>query len=278
MCKSLIMKASCTCWGILLILCSWLVEAAAPQRIVSLKPNITEILFAVGAGDRVVGVTTWCNYPAEASNLPKVADYIAPNLEKTLAVRPDLVIGSKENSLRQPVDRLETAGVRVALYPFDTVAATIGSIRDIGVLVGAEQAAQSLIARMHHALSTMRHTYGLLPEPRVLIVVGHTPLVAAGPHSFLGDLLDKAHAENIVTTTVTPYPHLTRETIIVRNPEVIIDLAGGMGEKDTHSWKSLSTVAAVRNQRIVVLSTDLFRPGPRLVEGLQTLAKAIHNR
>lgn len=258
----------------LLCVCGAVAEAA-PQRIVSLKPNITEILFAIGAGDRVVGVTTWCNFPPAAARVAQVADYLAPNLEKVLAQQPDLVIGSKENSMRQPLQRLEHAGIRVVLLPFDTVTATLQSIRTIGALVGMDTATTALLTRMHQSLSTLSHALGLLPEPRVLLLVGHAPFVAAGPASFVGDLLDRTHAQNVVTTTAVAYPRLSVETILARNPQVIIDIT--TGDAAPVDWAThLPHVEAVRTHRLHTVSADLLRPGPRLAEGLRHLAGAVH--
>lgn len=239
---------------------------AGPARIVSLKPNVTEILFAIGAGDRVVGVTTWCDYPPAAARLPKVADYVAPNVEQVLALHPDLAVGSMENALSQPVRQLESSGVRVALFPFDSLDATWASIRAIGAAVGAPAAADALVHRMREAMRTMRIAWGAAPTPRVLIAVGRRPLVAAGPRSFLGELLRWANGANVVTTTAVAYPRLSRETLLASNPDVLIDLGGGMGEPES-DWPG---------GRVQPLPTALFRPGPRLAEGLRALGGAVH--
>ncbi|MBI2345445.1 MAG: ABC transporter substrate-binding protein [Deltaproteobacteria bacterium] len=249
---------------------------ASPQRIVSLKPNITEILFAIGAGDRIVGVTTWCNFPPEAAALPKVADYIAPNVEKVLALQPDLVIGAQENSWRQSIDRLKSAGISVLLTSFDSIDTSFDSIRTIGEAVGAPTAAAALALRLKLAMDALTRTWQHAPTPRALVVVGHWPLVAAGPQSFIGALVAQAGGANIVTTRETAYPRPAMEMVLAKDPEVIIDLTSGMGESAVQWESTFPAVKAVQTGRIVTLPTDLFRPGPRLAHALQTLGCALH--
>lgn len=244
-------------------------EAAVPQRIVSLKPNITEILFALGAGDRVVGVTTWCTYPPEALVLPRVADYVAPNIEKTVALSPDLVLGSQENAARQPIERLQKMGINVVLLPFATPDATWGSIQGIGELLGTPAAGKNMADRLRFAIGLQERAWAMFDGPRVLIVVGSAPLIAAGPSSLIGNALQLANGENIVTATKIAYPRISKETIIEKGPDIIIDASDGMGEP-THTFKDLYGKEARH------ISIDLFRPGPRFVTGVQALGEAIH--
>jgi iron complex transport system substrate-binding protein len=249
--------------SVVCLLIVWAIPArlAAAQRIVSLKPNVTEILFAIGAGDRVVGVTRWCNFPPAAAALPKVADYLRPNIEAVLALEPDLLIASRENSIRRPVERLANQGIEILLLDFRTIDETLTSITHIGHAVGRDTAASHLVRQMRMALVPVTrdgHT-----RPRTLLLIDHHPLVAAGPSSLLGEMIERAGGTNVIAARHPPYPILGREHLLALQPELVIDVAHqGLGRSAT----DLSSHH---------LNMDHFRPGPRLVEGFTALRTTI---
>lgn len=247
------------------------------QRIVSLKPNITEILFALGAGNRVVGVTTWCNYPEAAKTLPKVGDYLRAFPEQVVAVRPDLMIGSQENSAAAPTLQLERMGIKTALFPFTTLDDTLQSIRAIGKLIGQEAAAEKLQRDLNQQLAQLRKAAGKAPATTALVVVGHRPLIVAGPQTFLGQLFPTLGLRNVIADGSLPYPQLNTETLLALNPAVILDLTMGTeaGEHDPF-WQRYPQLQAVRDGRVIAVNMDEFRAGPRLGEGLHHLAAQLH--
>lgn len=253
------------------------VTDAGPQRIVSLKPNITEILFALGAGDRVVGVTTWCNYPEAAKKLPKVGDYLRAFPEQVVAVRPDLIIGSQENSAKEPTLQLERLGLTTALFPFTTLDETLQSIRAIGTLIGQEATAEKLTRTLDQQLAQLRKGANRTPTTTALVVVGHRPLIVAGPQTFLSQLFPTLGLRNVIEAGSLPYPQLNTETLLALNPAVILDLTMGTeaGEHDPF-WQRYPQLQAVQAGRVFAVNMDEFRAGPRLGEGLHRLATQLH--
>jgi iron complex transport system substrate-binding protein len=254
---------------------------AAPSRIISLKPNITEILFALGAGDRVVGVTKYCDYPQEVKKLPKVADYTRPFVEPVIALKPDLVIGSKEESSRRSIIELQNIGIRVELFSFTTLQETIESIRLIGELVGKKERGDEIVGNMSEYIATLKKRWENSPRPKVLAAVGRRPLIVAGPKTYIGDILKIIGAQNVVTATSMPYPRWSFENIIGANPEVIIDMSMETARAEEVSdamkyWQELQTVSAVRDGRLYAVDIGSLRQSPRIIEGIEKLGKMIH--
>lgn len=257
-----------------------LTRSRTPTRIISLKPNITEILFALGAGDRIVGVTTWCDYPADAKKLPKVADYISINSEKVIALEPDLVIGSKENSLKGEFGVLENANIETLLLSFRTIDEMYDSIEKIAEAIGDKERGGLLVSKIKKDI-TLRASSDLGGTSReaniddsrlrsnnntVLILVGHRPLVAAGNNTFFGGIIKAIGAQNIVEGT-TPYPTINTEFILAKGPDVIIDL--GMGSEETLDLPD------ILKKKVVHLDMSEFRAGPRIGESVKKLALSL---
>lgn len=247
------------------------------QRIVSLKPNITEILFALGVGDRVVGVTTWCKYPPEALMLPKVADYLRPFSERIAAVHPDLIIGSHENSEQQAAASLKSLGAPVSYFSFRTITETAQSVRKIGDLVGEKMAGEKL-ARTIERLTSPPPQPSLPPEAdyrkgegvKAVAIVGYRPLIAVGGGTFLSDVMRAAGFRNIITDGSLPYPQLSLERLLALNPDVILDMTMGT-EVSSDFWKQLPQLKAVEQGRVIMLSMDDFHAGPRLAQSVERL-------
>lgn len=252
-------------------------SAHAFDRIVSLKPNITEVLFALGVGDRVVGVTTYCDYPVAAKMIPKVADYIKPFAEKLIASSPDLVVGSQENTSRKAIWQIRKMGYRVELFPFTTLDETLTSIERIALLVGKESDGKKLVSRIRKTMESVSSSNSSKRKPRVLVVWGQRPMVVTGPGSFMDELISVVGAVNVAGKGSMKYPHWSTENVIAADPEVIVDMSMGSEQVDRESWKNLSAVNAVRNGRVVTLDESLFRAGPRLPEAVGQLAKVVHD-
>jgi len=254
-----------------------------PQRIVSIAPSNTEILFALGLADRVVGVTTYCNYPPEALDKPKIGDFATPNIEEIVVAAPDLVLAANIHK-DSVVPQLESRGLTVVVLSPDTVDEVLEAITLVGRVTGAEAKARSLIFDMQKRIDAVTGKTGNLAEaekPRVFYVVWHDPLMTAGSGTFMDELIYKAGGTNIAHD-LSGYPDIGLETVIAANPQVMV--AGvGMGEGEDLPLQFLTQedrlkdTEARRNNRIYSIDTDIIgRPGPRLVDALEQFARFLH--
>lgn len=262
--------------------------AAPPQRIVSTAPSITEMLYALGAGDRVVGVTTYCHYPPEARLKPKVGTYIEPNLEVIASLRPDLVVIQK-NPIRLG-DKLKALHLNVLEIGHDTVDEVYLSMQRIGDAAGAGAAAQRVNTQLRAELDEVRRRASAHKPRRMMFIVGRAPnrledMIAVGRASYLNGLIEIAGGANIFKTTVAPYPKIGMEEILARNPEVIIDM-GDMsvteGVTSAHKravvalWKAYPSVVAVKNGHVFAVASDIFTvPGPRMAEAARAFEEML---
>jgi len=249
------------------------------ERIVSLAPSITEILFAIGAGSRVVGVTQYSNYPPEAVRLPKVGSYVNLSLEKILALRPDLVIGIRDGNPKAVIDRLTELVVPCYIVDPKSLQGVVTTVRNIGRAVGREQAADQIAGQMASRIREVERRVAGIARPRVFYQIGVEPIVSAGQGTFPNILIETAGGKN-VAADMAGYPQLNVEQVLVARPEIII-VTSMTREYDFERvkgfwgrWPDLPAVAAAR---IYVVDSDLMdRPSPRIVEGLETLARLIH--
>ncbi|MCX8037241.1 MAG: cobalamin-binding protein [Candidatus Sumerlaeia bacterium] len=258
--------------------------ARRPTRIVSLAPNVTEMLFAIGAGDRVVGVTRYCNYPPEAARLPKVGGYTDLSIEAVLALAPDLVVVSRGNP-RPTLAALSHRGLTLlAAINDETFDEVQQAIRRIGRATDNEREAEAVCRAMQQTLAEVdRAIGGIEPKRRVYFGSLSAPYFSAGPGSFIGQCIARAGGENVAADLGSPWPILSLERIVARDPEVILaGLHGGGGDaaeclqrlRASRVWSQLS---AVRNGRVAVMDDDkIYRPGPRLADAVAELARVIY--
>ena len=250
----------------------------APQRIVSLAPNITEILFALGVGEKVVGVTSYCDYPAEATTREKVGDTLSPNLERIVALRPDLVIVSTASQLESLTRRLTELSIPVFVCHSRTVEEIFDSIRQLGEATGRREAGTELVRELRERIERVETRVARLPRIRVLYVLQTQPLISVGRDTYLNDLIRLAGGESITASEVG-YPQFSRETVLARAPEVILFPAThGSGQVEEATIRELlATTPAIRTNRLSRIDPDWAnRPGPRIVEALEQFAQAIH--
>jgi iron complex transport system substrate-binding protein len=250
-----------------------------PQRIISTAPDTTEILFALGLGNRVVGVSTYCNYPEEAKTREKIGTFQDPNIEKVLALKPDLVI-STGGVQRQFIERLEKMGIPVyTSYPHN-LDEVLKSIYKIGLVTGAEKEANDLIFDLKFRIARVTSKVGKVKnKPKVFFELWHEPLMSAGPGSFIDDLIKKAGGINLAGDAKTAYPIFSLEQLIKEDPDVIIAAESSMGGNlsDIAKRPGWGMLKAVKNQKIFTINDDIiFRAGPRLVIALETIAKYLH--
>ncbi len=257
-------------------------------RIISLSPGLTETLFAVGAGGRVAGVTRFCNWPPEAAALPKVGGFLDPNYEAMVALRPDLVVMMPSNRAHHA--ELERLGLRCAVVDQTTLNDILDSVETLGRLSGNEAKAREIRASMQQRIEAVRAKAAPLPHPRVLLSSGRDlragkldEVYIVGRKTFLGDILGIAGGENSFPESAVDYPALSGEAILRLNPDVIVEFTNGLEElgltrEDAVApWRALPGLAAAEKGRIAILDgAQLTIPGPRVVETLEALAKAIH--
>ena len=251
---------------------------AEPERIISLAPSHTETLFALGLGDRVVGVTEYCNYPPEATEKPMVGGFSNIDLEQVVGLEPDLVLATSMH-VAETVPALQEHGVTVFVADPQTVLEVLETTRTIGQITGQDEAAKVLIARMQERIDAVQETIGDAPRPKVFWELG-PELYTAGPGSFLNDLILVAGGENVAADADSPWPQLSMEAIVLKDPDVVVLADHNYGEtaemvKERPGWED---IAAVREGRIIEITNDdiVSRPGPRIVEGLEFLAQAFH--
>ena len=252
-----------------------------PQLIISLAPSITEMLFALEMGERVVGVTSYCDFPAAAKTKEKVGDTLKPNLERLVALKPDLVLISTASQLEKITQQLDQLGIPVFVTNPKSVAGVLTSIRKLGELTGAEQQAEKLTAEMQARIATVQRQTAAQTVPRVLYILQLSPLITAGKNTFINDLITQAGGRSISGEEVADYPQFSRETALARAPEVIIvPESHGTELVNVEAVKqAFATTPAVKNNRIVGVNPDVIdRPGPRIVEGLEALRAGIHGQ
>ena len=252
---------------------------ARAVRIVSLAPSITETVFALGEGERLVGVTDYCDYPPEAAKKPRVGGIATPSFEAILALRPDLVLATSESNYAEHVQRLTALGLPVYVIrpvDFETV---LESIERIGAVLGREAAGRTRVAAMRQEADAIARSVAGVPRPRVLYVVWPNPLIAPGRGTLITELIQRAGGESVTGTEPLPYPRLSLETVVERRPERIIvgRHSEATAQELLRGWEQLSAVAAVREGRVYAVDGDLVhRPGPRMIEALRALARALH--
>ena len=273
---------------IIIILCMAVpVPAGAAMRLVSLKPSITDTLYAIGAGKDIVGVTRYCDIPAGMPKPQVAGDYTQPYFERIIALAPDLVLGSEENSSRRSIDNLRSMGIRVELFPFSTVADTLASIRAIGAAIGMPREGAALEKKTAARFEELKKRWGGSGIKRVIVVWGVRPLIVAGPGTYMDELLSIVGAKNALAGGGVRYPRIGLEELIALDPDAIIDLTAGMesiagddgktrAEADKRPWDGISALRAVREKRIISLNASLFRAGPLLPDGLAKLGALLH--
>jgi len=262
--------------------------ATPPRRIVSLAPSLTETLFALGVGDRVVGVTRYCAYPPEVRDLPVIGGHLDPSFEAIVELEPDLVvlIPSGEANAR----RLEALGVPVLQIDQHDVRSLLESISVVAAACGVEDAGERLRNEIERRLAAVSVVVEGSQRPRTVVVVGHDigggvvrSVWAAGPDTFYNGVLEIAGGVNAVEGGLVRYPEISREGLTVLDPDVVLDVVAGIEERGPEigeilaGWRRLTELRAVREDRIRVLEGDVMVvPGPRLPEMVREVAKALH--
>jgi ABC-type Fe3+-hydroxamate transport system, periplasmic component len=252
-----------------------LIVGAPPKRIVSLNPTTTELLFAIGAGPRVVGRTTYDIFPAEVRAVPDLGPGLRPNVEAVLARHPDLVLLYASADNRDAATRLRASGVRTAAYRIDRIADMVRVTLILGRLSGDTSAAHRTVDSVSATLERVRRATASLPHPSVFWPLWESPLLSVGGGSFLNELLDIAGGRNIFRDLPQPSPAVTFEELLRRDPDVIIGSVAS--EKRLAESERFQALRAVRDHHIVIVdSTIATGPSARVGESAASLARALH--
>jgi iron complex transport system substrate-binding protein len=276
--------------SVLLLTCAVATAQTTPKRIVSTSPSITETLFALGLGDRVVGVSQFCNYPPEVRKLPKVGSYIKPDAEAIARLAPDVVFLEQNSSAL--TERLSTLHIAFVEVPHSTLEDIFAQIQIIGKAAGIPDRATSLIAQIKGSLDAIQSKAKTMPSPRVLVIVDRQQgtlnnLIAVGPDNYVNQILEIAGGANLLAKSGVPqYPRISLETVLRENPDVIIDISGtqetdaarrASREATVALWGQYREITAVRNNHVYAGTNDsLVVPGPRTPIATQRLFDFVH--
>lgn len=249
------------------------------DRIVSLAPNLTEILFAIGLDDEIVGVTLDSDYPPDAAEKPKVGTFWQPNIEAVVAARPSLVITLDFEQQENLAERLRRIGYNNLTVNIEKVGDLFTAIGKIGEVTNRKQQANELTSRIRRKLQQLAAMVGNEAKVRVLWVVQREPLRVAGRDTFVNEMIELAGGENAIGQTLHKYPPIGAEQVMACNADVIIESAMGRddikGQRDRalQHWSKYQYLPAVASNRVYVIDGDtVSRLGPRLYEGTETIA------
>jgi iron complex transport system substrate-binding protein len=254
------------------------------ERAISLAPNITEMIFAVGAGDRLVGVTAYCNYPPEATAIEKVGDTQTPNIERIIALKPQIVFISTASQLEAFSRTLKDQGISVYVTNPKGLTGVFRNMTELGTLFGRGEYANGVVISLAGRESWIRHQanygQGRMPRndkpPRVFVQISREPLFTIGRDSFLTEIVETAGGVSTTKDIATAYPTISKETALAMDPEVIF-----LSDSDDNREPSeaLKYSSAVRNGRVYKIDADIIsRPGPRLVDALEDMASKLREK
>ncbi|HTY63582.1 MAG TPA: cobalamin-binding protein [Acidobacteriota bacterium] len=250
---------------------------ARPQRIVSLAPNITEILYLLGAQDRVIGVTIQCTWPEDAKKKPKIGDLLNPNYEVILASKPDLIIASTAGNDRGAIMKLSGLGLPVYVASARNVEKILQSVEDIGRITDCFEQGHRLAAQMKERLNNIKLRIAGLPPVRAFFITWLDPLLAPGKSTFENDVLNLAGVVSITADIPQYYPRYSLEQIIVKDPDAIITVKQeGNPIPDFRKIAGWRDLRAVRQGKVYVLTEYLQHPSPLFVDGVEELAKKLY--
>ncbi len=248
------------------------------DRIVSLAPNLTEIVYAIGAGDRLVGDTEYCDYPAQAKQVAKIGDTIHPSIERIIALKPQIVLVSTASQLEAFTKQLDQQGVAVYVTNPRTLDEVFHSIETLGDLFGHHDGAASIVADLRSRATAVEVATRTVKPVRVFYQLSGEPLYTIGRDTYLTDLVRRAGGVSVTADVPGAFPRYSDEAALSAHPEAIILPTGGsMGSANSTVAAALKNSPAVLSNRVYKIDGDhLSRPGPRLVDGLEAMARALH--
>jgi iron complex transport system substrate-binding protein len=251
---------------------------ATVDRVITLAPNLTEVVFAVGAGDRLVGNTTYCDYPEQAKSITKVGDTLHPSLERIIALRPQVVLVSTASQLEVFTQQLQSQNIAVFVTDPHDLDGVFKSIEQIGKILNHEQQAQALVQSLRERTNAVEQAVKQTPPVRTFYQVSAEPLYTAGHDAFVTDLMRRAGGASVTGDVPGAWPKFSNESALAARPDAIILPTGGsMGAANENPAEAMRNSPAVQAGRVYRINDDhLARPGPRAVQGLEEMARSLH--
>lgn len=249
-----------------------------PNRIISLSPNTTEILFAMGLGDKIVGVTNFCNYPEEVKKKPKIGGMSNPSLEAVVSSKPDIVVMTTDGNPKEFEERLRSLKIRTYVFKARRLSELPLGIRELGLALDVKDKAEILAKEIEGTMNKVVHssliTHHSSPKKKVLFIIWPEPLIVAGPGTLIDDVITLLGAENIAAKAKTSYPKYSIEEIIRQSPDVIFVGKGHTDIKEVSEnlLKRIALVPAVKYNAVCYMSDSIYRLGPRVVQGIKEMA------
>jgi len=244
------------------------------ERAVSLAPNLTESIFAVGAGDKLVGVTSFCNYPADASVIQKVGDTISPNMETIFALKPNIVFVSTASQIETFTKTLENQNIAVYVTNPKNLDGVLSNLKQLGDILGTSAQAGNLISDLQKRITAVENKVKGKSQTKVFVQISKEPLFTIGKESFLTEIIERAGGVSVTKNVETAYPKLSKETALALNPEAIILSDSDDNKEPNEVFKNSP---ALQNDRVFKINADLLsRPAPRIVDALERIAKDLH--
>jgi len=275
------LKYSILSYILLLATCHFLlvsaVHAESPNRIVSLAPNLTEILFAMGLDDRIVGVTDFCDYPEAAKRKSRVGGMYNPSLEAIAALRPDMVAMTTDGNLKEFEERLHSFNIRTYVFKAKRLFELSDEIKKFGATLGVTDRANTLAQHLEKAFNRYREFGRGNKGKKVLFIVWPEPLTVAGPGTAIDDAISLLGCENIASRAKTSYPKYSVEEIIRQAPDVIFIGKGHVDVKaaSEKTMDKLSGVPAVKHNAVYYIGDSIYRLGPRIIKGIDEMAACL---
>jgi iron complex transport system substrate-binding protein len=244
------------------------------ERAVSLAPNLTETVFAIDAGDKLVGVTTYCNFPEQAKSITKIGDTMKPNIENIIALKPQVVLVSTASQIEAFTKTLEEQNIAVFVTNPNSLESIYKSIKQLGEIFGKQEKSIVLVGNMQKRVSEIEMKTKAANKPKTFVQISKGSIFTIGKTSFMTDLINRAGGVSATENIETAYPNLSKETALALQPEVII-----LSESDDNKEPNdaFANSPAVKNGKVFKINADvLSRPGPRVVDALEQIAKDLH--
>ena len=248
------------------------------QRIVSMAPNVTEMLFAIGLNNEIVGVTEFCNYPEAAKSKTKIGGYYNPNIEIILSLKPDLIVATPDGYSKERIERLDQSGIPIFIVNPLKIDDVAESMLALGKITNKETYTKQVVDTLKARIKAVKDKVAQVPtqkRPKIFYEIGQNPLVTVGPNNFVDDIITTAGGINIASDAPNSWPIYSVEAIITKNPDIILTVPPTMTASDKNiaeQWSKYKTISAVMNKRIYAIDPDiLLRSGPRVADGLEKL-------
>jgi iron complex transport system substrate-binding protein len=248
-----------------------------PHRVICLMPNVTDTVFALGAGDEVVGISDYTIYPAAALTKPSVGDLIKPSIEMILSLHPDLVIGTQPTGPMEVTDQLERAGIPIFLVSPHGIAGIFHSVETIGMALNRTPQADALIRSLHQRVDAVRTRTKGLTAPRIFMPIWYDPITTIGKNAFITEIIGTAGGRSVTDDLSTEWPQISMEVVLERAPDALLLVRGGKTTlrvlEDRPGWRSLT---AIRARRAYYVDDRINFPSPVAIDALEDLAKQFH--